>query len=139
MWPNITLGVIIIPYRLHPLKANTRRGYMTAKATNQFERLRVLLPVGKEKSPIEVLRSNNSQTLCYPQCNPVFAEEHKKFLAEQECLQKIVADLLGDKKNLVDDLTDAVLAVSSIENRMIYRQGVRDGFLLAIELFGGGV
>ena len=120
---------------------------MTVHATNQdipvqknLEWLRVLLPIEHEKTPIEVLRNANSQTMCHPQTNPVFAEEHKKLSTEQECLQKVIADLLpSDKKMLVNDFEDIVNAVATVENRMIYRQVLKDGFLLAIELFGGGV
>ena len=113
---------------------------MTAKATN-LEWLRVLLPVEHEKTPIEILRNANSHTLCNPKNDPtVYKEEYDKLLTEKECISKEIADLLpADKQMLIDDFVDAVLAFLTLENRMIYSQGLRDGFLLAVELFGGGV
>ena len=120
---------------------------MTAKATDQDipaqkldDWLRVLMPVKKETTPIEILRSANSQTLCNPKNDLVISEEYKKLLSEKKCINKEISDLLPvNKQMLIDDFEDAVLALLTVENRMIYRQGLRDGFLLAIELFGGGV
>ena len=118
---------------------------MTAQATNQepaqkLDWLQVLLPIKKETTPIEILRGANSHTLCNPKNDPVVSEEYEKLLTEKKCINKEIYDLLPvNKQMLIDDFEDAVLALLTLENRMIYRQGLRDGFLLAVELFGGGV
>ena len=84
---------------------------MTAKATNKdastLEWLRVLVPIGKE-TPIEVLRSNNSQTLCNPQCSPIHTKEYHllKDYDQKNSDEILVEELAGIKWKTVLFLRD---------------------------------
>lgn len=126
---------------------------MTAKVINQdiqnsstaqkLEWIRVLLSsefIGQPgKEIIETLENAHFNRFC-PYNDPFDVDEYQKLVNEEGCIVREINQLLPiDKQSLLSSYEDVLTNVSNVENRMIYRQGLRDGFLLAIELFGGGV
>jgi hypothetical protein len=92
-------------------------------------------------SPVDTLE--DASTAFLNESSTPESNEEKLILAKQEATTTKLLSLVGKRsreqfKKLLIEYQDNEIALATIEHQMRYKRGLRDGILLAVEVFDAG-